>query len=270
MDIPAKQRIKAAMIRAAAHLGAPTRHAGLLIVLFHDVVSDREPQPRWTVRAGELDAMIRHGCDHGVRWLTAGEADGAIRAGSAEGSICLTFDDGKQSAHPAILSALARGARCSQFIITERVGTAGFMSWSQIRELSDAGVEIGSHTRSHPELPALPRRALDGELAGSRAEIEDRLGREVRSFAYPYGLFDRATIEAVRSAGYRQAFTTQHVYADARFGPLGLPRLEPESLRELSDLHRGSAALFYRALAAFKLASTPVRWPSAGGFGVQP
>ena len=257
MELPVKQRIKAAMIRTAARLGAPTRDSGLLIVLFHDVVADGEPQPRWTVRAGELDAMIRHGCDRGVRWLTAGEADAAIRAGSAEGSICLTFDDGKQSAFPAILSALARGARCSQFIITERVGTAGFMTWSQIRELSDAGV--GSHTRSHPELPALSRGALDGELAGSRAEIEDRLGREVRSFAYPYGLFDRATVLAVRSAGYRQAFTTQHVYADARFGPLGLPRLEPESLRELSDLHRGSAALFYRALAAFKLASTPVR-----------
>ena len=79
------------------------------------------------------------------------------------------------------------------------------MSWSQIRELDAAGVEIGSHSLSHPRLTGLDDKALQTELTDSRLALEDKLGKPVTSFAYPYGEFDRRVIESVIDSGYRCA-----------------------------------------------------------------
>ncbi|MGH2928033.1 MAG: polysaccharide deacetylase family protein, partial [Solirubrobacteraceae bacterium] len=61
------------------------------------------------------------------------------------------------------------------------------LDWSEITSLQAAGWEIGSHTRTHPRLTGLDDARLAEELAGSRAEIEARLGRACGSLAYPFG-----------------------------------------------------------------------------------
>ena len=91
------------------------------------------------------------------------------------------------------------------------------MGWDELRGLADHGWEVGSHTRSHPRLPELDDPALDGELAGSRADCESGLGRECKSLAYPYGAVDRRVVAAAERAGYRHAVTL----------PRGLHRPEP-------------------------------------------
>ena len=73
------------------------------------------------------------------------------------------------------------------------------------RGLADHGWEIGSHTCSHPRLPELDDRALDDELAGSRADCEAGLGRPCDTLAYPYGAVDGRVVEAAGRAGYRLA-----------------------------------------------------------------
>jgi len=85
------------------------------------------------------------------------------------------------------------------------------MTWTEVRALADAGMAIGSHTRNHRVLQTVPPNDLDGELAGSRQEIEERLGRPVRSIAYPVGraiAAEPAIRSALRHAGYELGFTT--------------------------------------------------------------
>ncbi len=59
------------------------------------------------------------------------------------------------------------------------------MGWDELRGLVEHGVEIGSHTVSHPHLPLLSDAEIENELADSRARLEDGLGRPCRFLAYP-------------------------------------------------------------------------------------
>jgi peptidoglycan/xylan/chitin deacetylase (PgdA/CDA1 family) len=81
------------------------------------------------------------------------------------------------------------------------------LEWSELRALSAAGWEIGSHTVTHPHLTELEDRQLRRELADSRAEIERRIGRVCTSLADPCGECDARVARAARDAGYTFAAT---------------------------------------------------------------
>jgi peptidoglycan/xylan/chitin deacetylase (PgdA/CDA1 family) len=90
------------------------------------------------------------------------------------------------------------------------------MGWGQLRSLADAGWEIGSHTVSHPRLPALDDDALKGELERSKATCERELERACTSLAYPYGDVDARVAAAAARAGYAAAAALP----EGRLGPL--------------------------------------------------
>jgi peptidoglycan/xylan/chitin deacetylase (PgdA/CDA1 family) len=85
-------------------------------------------------------------------------------------------------------------------------GVAGsddlMMDWNQLTRLADAGHEIGSHSRTHEMLTQLGEAGLRDEIAGSRRELQSRLGRPVRSFCYPNGDVNDQAAKLVAQAGY--------------------------------------------------------------------
>jgi peptidoglycan/xylan/chitin deacetylase (PgdA/CDA1 family) len=97
------------------------------------------------------------------------------------------------------------------------------LSWDQLGSLAQSGWEVGSHTRSHARLTTLGDDRLVAELAGSRADVEEHLGRECLSVAYPYGDVDSRVAETARRAGYSVAAAmSSHL---AALGVLRWPRL---------------------------------------------
>ena len=80
------------------------------------------------------------------------------------------------------------------------------MTWEDLREIAERGVEIGSHTVSHPHLTQITDGELDRELRDSKARIEDMLGRPARILAYPYGEHDARVHASARRAGYACSF----------------------------------------------------------------
>ena len=80
------------------------------------------------------------------------------------------------------------------------------MNWSELGELAERGVEIGSHTSKHPHLTRLSDRELGNELLDSRSRLEAVLARPCRFLAYPYGENDARVRLAARRAGYEAAF----------------------------------------------------------------
>jgi peptidoglycan/xylan/chitin deacetylase (PgdA/CDA1 family) len=98
------------------------------------------------------------------------------------------------------------------------------LTWPMIAEMSRAGFTIGSHTKSHVWLAnESDERVLD-EVAGSKAELERRLGNPVAHFAYPGGQFTRPVVEAVKRAGYQYGYTACD-HRDPRFPSLTIRRL---------------------------------------------
>jgi peptidoglycan/xylan/chitin deacetylase (PgdA/CDA1 family) len=134
-----------------------------------------------------------------------------------ERSLCLTFDDGYASFFDHVLPVLAeRQIPATLFVITGYVGrendwdiTLGVnrrdhLSWKRIKEIAQAGIEIGSHTDSHRDLTRLSGAEMERELRGSRREIEDHLEREVTSLALPFGAANLEIFALARQAGYRE------------------------------------------------------------------
>jgi peptidoglycan/xylan/chitin deacetylase (PgdA/CDA1 family) len=84
------------------------------------------------------------------------------------------------------------------------------LTWEQVREMRDGGVEFGSHTVSHPILSRLGDEELRMELRSSKEELEKQLGRRVECLAYPVGgetAYDERVVEMARACGYRMALT---------------------------------------------------------------
>jgi len=83
------------------------------------------------------------------------------------------------------------------------------VSWEQLCEMDSHGLEIGSHTVTHPILTNTSDGQLGRELRDSRARLEEVLGRTVKLFCYPNGSFDQRVRSAVANAGYECAVTTE-------------------------------------------------------------
>jgi peptidoglycan/xylan/chitin deacetylase (PgdA/CDA1 family) len=115
----------------------------------------------------------------------------------------------------------------------EYSGRPLFMCWDAVRDLARAGMEIGSHTRTHPILGRVEdHRILRDEIAGSHEDLCQRLGSRPVAFAYPVGsptaMSDEADAEIAR-AGFQISFSYEHGFARVRAGRhMRLPRLHLE------------------------------------------
>ncbi len=130
-------------------------------------------------------------------------------------AVMLTFDDGYDDIYTYAYPELKkRGMTAVLFLIGHDLDTGGYLTSDQVREMVQDGLEIASHTLSHPDLRDLDETRLQAELAGSKAFLEERFGVTVASFCYPSGRFSDDTVSAVRDAGYRFAVTTRNGEAD--------------------------------------------------------
>lgn len=125
--------------------------------------------------------------------------------------VALTFDDGHHTHYAEVYPQLAeRRARATFFVITDRVGSEGYVTWDQLREMSEAGMSIQSHTASHPFLSTLTPDEVLAELRDSKARLDDGLSQNTTSLALPGGDPPRGRArKAIEHAGYRLVATSR-------------------------------------------------------------
>jgi peptidoglycan/xylan/chitin deacetylase (PgdA/CDA1 family) len=120
------------------------------------------------------------------------------------GDIVLTFDDGFSSDFELVYPLLKQmNITATFFIVSDFVGNKGYMTWENIKQLSDSGMEIASHSVTHKYLNALNDKKIFFELNNSKIKIEQMIGKEVSSFAYPFGSCSRKTHKFAAEAGYK-------------------------------------------------------------------
>lgn len=188
------------------------------LVLCYHAVSDSWQHPM-SVRPCDLRAQLQHLLDEGYRPTTF---SAALEAPAGDKVLAVTFDDGFRNTHETALPVLAAlGIPATAFLPTSFVGRRGPlcwngfdpepladdrdldpMGWGQVEELVAAGWEIGSHSHTHPRLPATNGVRLLEELMVSRHECEQRLGLPCRSVAYPFGAVDARVWRTAVRAGY--------------------------------------------------------------------
>ena len=175
----------------------------------------------------------------GFKVLSLSDMLAAVAAGKrTDNIVSITFDDGYRDFYLNAYPTLKRyGYPSIVYVVSDRTGmvntwdseneniTKPLMNWDMIREVSQSGVEIGSHTRSHQQLSTLSGDALQEELCGSKKILEDQLNRKVVHFCYPYGDFDDLVKEAVKKAGYCSAVTTRRGHVLQGSDTFMLPRI---------------------------------------------
>ncbi len=139
-----------------------------------------------------------------------GVAVGTLDGEEPVPAVALTFDDGGASAPLAAAALERRGWRGQFFVTSSRIGTAGFMSGEQLRDLSARGHVIGSHSHTHPTyMGRLTRAQLDEEWVQSRARLAEELGGPPRTASVPGGFLSDPVVEAAAAAGYEILFSSE-------------------------------------------------------------
>jgi peptidoglycan/xylan/chitin deacetylase (PgdA/CDA1 family) len=183
-------------------------------LIYHDIA---EPDDRDAVGfPGPLAGRYKHSLDQFRAHLAAidrrGLPVGLVRADAAPPPVALTFDDGGASGLLMASLLEERDWRGHFFVTTSRIGTPGFLSEREIRELSDRGHEVGSHSHSHPTyMGRLARDVIEREWEESRALLTDILGYSPRTAAVPGGYTSGQVVAAAARAGYDVLMTSDPV-----------------------------------------------------------
>jgi peptidoglycan/xylan/chitin deacetylase (PgdA/CDA1 family) len=214
--------------------------APISVLVFHRIADDRANA--WTTPTRTFLQAIR--------WLkprfdmiSLEQAQSRLRAGSnPRPAVAITFDDGYAvNCRLALPLLIEERIPCTYFVCTQPVleGTPFAHdqamgnhlrpnSIEQLRSLSRAGIEIGAHSRTHPDFGRITDPAtLRDELVIARDELADAIGQPIRYFAFPFGGPRNLTADAfqlARSAGYEGVLSAYGGYNFADGDPFHLKR----------------------------------------------
>jgi peptidoglycan/xylan/chitin deacetylase (PgdA/CDA1 family) len=168
--------------------------------------------------------------------------------------VCVTFDDGYRDFYTEAFPVLQNhGYTATMFLPTAFIGdtrrcfhpsTINYqpstpkecLTWAEITELRQAGIQFGSHTVNHPKLVELSWSGIQSELSNSKSDIEQHLGEPVSAFCYPFAFpqtdrsFAHTFRDLVVQTGYSCCTTTELGRVRTGTDPFRLKRLPVNSL----------------------------------------
>ena len=153
-------------------------------------------------------------------------------------AVLLTFDGGYLDFFNYAFPLLKRfDFTATIFLVAESIGKTNswekadseqvqLMGWREIRQLRDAGIEIGSMSATYQPLTGLSPTEIVREGAKSRAILERGLGKSVKCFAYPYGNVDKIVEHLVGAIGYTFGVSYESKFSNFEDSLLSLPRIQ--------------------------------------------
>jgi peptidoglycan/xylan/chitin deacetylase (PgdA/CDA1 family) len=227
-----------------------------MVLMYHMVGTVEEDPYDLCVTPDRFAEQLSWLRGQGLRGVSMGEMMDAVRQGRERGLVGLTFDDGYVGVVKHAVPELQRhDFTATMFIVSGQLGGTNtwdaspvwpLMTGDHVREVAEAGMEIGSHTLTHTRLAGMGDGQLTAEVADSRAILEDLLGHRVEGFAYPWGSMDPRARQAVRDAGYSYGCSVETPLAS--LSVMALPRI----VFSQHDGQRQMAAkkLFFRSYTA--------------------
>jgi len=176
----------------------------------------------------------------------------------------ISFDDGYRDTYETAYPILSEhGLTAKLFVITDMLGKTN--SWDanffgsfqhitidEVKALSGAGWEIGSHTKSHRALTTLPPKLLFEEVQSSKHFLEDHLGKAIESISFPFGKFNERVVQACREAGYKRAISISRSSPDGFVRrSFAVYRFDRESNLKAKLLHQSAELLRLRTINSF-------------------
>jgi peptidoglycan/xylan/chitin deacetylase (PgdA/CDA1 family) len=177
------------------------------ILVFHyieDVPRNVPDQLRYRLSfpAEKLDQFCAFFKEHNIETLTFWDMKDIIegKRKKPEKAVMLTFDDGYLDDYKNAFPILKKYGMKGVFFIISKFpdNDPNYATWAQLKEMSDNGQEIASHSVTHPDLRLLDDKKLAYELEASKKTIEEKIGKPVISFCYPSGKYDNKVREVAK------------------------------------------------------------------------
>jgi peptidoglycan/xylan/chitin deacetylase (PgdA/CDA1 family) len=183
---------------------------------------------RWTVTRAAFREHVAAIVASGRTPLTMAALAAAMKGAAPlpAAPMAVTFDDGWSDTRAAVELLAARGIASTTYVQTGRLGGGDRLDRADVRALDalGEGAEVGAHSVDHGRLDELTGIPLEREVVGSKAYLEDLLGRRVDGFAYPYGAHGRRSRETVIAAGFGHAAAAKDALSHPGDDPYAIAR----------------------------------------------
>jgi len=198
-------------------LNSPTSWAGnfqngIPILLYHHVSDEETALPKLTVSSGVFDMQMQRLQQSGFQTITVDDLIDYMSGRTdhlPDKPILISFDDGYDDNYYNAFPILKKyGFTATIFMTGINIDRPRRLSSAQIREMSEHGIDFGAHSVTHRDMTSLPPKELRRETRDSKAAIEKIIGKKVRLFSYPFGLYNLAVWDDVEFAGFDGAVTT--------------------------------------------------------------
>ncbi len=256
----------------ALSTGARTQAQGVPILMYHSVATSAAPRfARFVVRPADFAGQMDHLAAAGYQPLSAADLARRRAAGDIPARpVVLTFDDAFTDFETMVMPILQEhGFPATLYVPTAYVGrTASWLrdcdedrrpvlSWRALGDIVSAGIEVSSHSHTHPQLDRMALPLVEDEVRRSGETLEDFLGVPVEGFAYPFGYWNRDVRSTVAAAGYSYACAVGELAATAAADTLTLPRVTVAGGLGVDSFSR---LLAVRPTPAARLSSEIKRW----------
>ncbi len=219
-----------------------TEEQNIPILMYHSISSHASPRFRPCIVSPEMFEEHLSYLDqcHYTSVTVTQFVQAMARGGDGlpDRPVVLTFDDGYADFYTQALPALQRhGFTATLYLATAFVGgtsrwlqhmgegTRPMLTWDQLAEISASRIECGAHTHTHRPLDMLPPAIVRDEIVHSKELLEEHLGQQVSSFAYPSGHYSARVRQIVRAAGYASACAIKGTLSSLHDDPYALARL---------------------------------------------
>lgn len=205
-------------LKTVAETGAEAEPPIIPVLVYHRVISKVTSIYDFTPE--QLEEHLKYIRDNGYTPITALQMVESMDNPEQLPSkpVVLTFDDGHKSHYSNVYPLLKKyGYQGTFFVYTDVIAEKSEkqLTWDELREMLQDGMDIQAHTKSHPyltkiskhETEAAYQKRLTNELQASKLVIEEQLQEEVKLLAYPYGWFNQSIENVAFRAGYRGIFT---------------------------------------------------------------
>jgi peptidoglycan/xylan/chitin deacetylase (PgdA/CDA1 family) len=230
----------------AAHVfSAPPVNTGAIeipVLMYHKVNSDpRTGGPGIRVTPARFERQMRYLANNGYHTVSLTDLVAFIEKNEAlpPRPVVITFDDGYLDNYRHAFPVLKKyGFTATIFVVANYVGkTNGFdvraglqpvnqmAGWEELEQMGGYGIVIGSHTMDHPSLTRLSLSKARYQIENSKSVLEERLGRPVEVFSYPYGSYNDRLAQMVKEGGYLASVTTDQGLVTHNSNPYVLKRI---------------------------------------------
>jgi len=187
------------------------------IFIYHTIANGKPAETKsqevYSTEPALLDEQLTYLDTHGYTTITMKEMADMLRRGTTSPiakPVVLGFDDGWETQYENALPILKKHhAKAVFYIFPNPISKdKRFMTWEQLGEIRDAGMEIADHTLTHPLLSKQTPEMLHHEMFDSKTMLEQKLGIKVTNFASPFGYTSPAVIAELKADGYETGRTT--------------------------------------------------------------